>query len=85
MKYEYFNKVIGLNNRLEELRKARKTMDCRPNNRLGFVRFGHEGYDVLLTGGTFTCVDDILKRHEEQIKQEVNEEINRILKQIEAL
>lgn len=88
MRTETFDRIVELKKRLEELKEARISMGERPDRRLSFIYkatvHGFDDYSAVHIRN-FSCIDDILKRHEEQIKEEVRAEIQKIYKEIEKL
>jgi hypothetical protein len=78
MKKETFEKAIELNKRLNELISAKEALtnfEC------------HLVYKEKDESGIFVikAIQDITQRHDEMIRQEIDEEIQRINKEIEQL
>lgn len=89
MTQEQFNTVIRLHERLEELRKVKKEIEDTEKHRLWYV----ERYDPMtgttkwetVSEYTMRSIPDILDRHDKMIREEIEEEIAKIKRQIETL
>jgi hypothetical protein len=80
MKDEDFKKAIELNNRLEELEKAR---DIVYDNDYYLVYATDKFHELTVTA--MYAIKDILERHECMICNDIDEEIQKIRKQFEEL
>lgn len=89
MTQEKFNTAIRLHERLEALNEVKDEIEETEDHRLWYV----ERFD-LMTGSTkwetvseytMRSISDILDRHDKMIREEIDEEIAEIKRQIEAL
>lgn len=87
MTEQQFNEAVRINNRIEHLEKVKKEIHEVGNNKLSYIRKGSsmgDGWDIV--GDWIMCyISDILDRHDVQIRQEIDDEITKLKKEIEAL
>lgn len=86
MTEQQFNEAVRINNRIEELEKVKEEISSLPNNKLSYIQKGdsiRDGWMIL--GGVMRLISDILDRHDKQIRQEIDDEIAKLRKEIEAL
>jgi hypothetical protein len=78
MKKETFDKAIELNKRLNELNSAKETLrDCECH-----LIYKEQGDSTIFV---IKAIQDITQRHDEMIRQEIDEEIQSIHKEIKKL
>lgn len=86
---EQFNTAIKLHHRLEALAKVKEEIANTKEHRLWYAKKRSSSYssdDWSLVGEyKMRDISDILDRHDQMIRQEIDEEIAKITKQIEEL
>lgn len=87
MTEEQFNEAVRINNRIEQLEKVKKEISSLTNNKLSYIQKGNSIRDDWKIVGEWTMrfIADILDRHDKQIRQEIDKEIAKLKKEIEAL
>ena len=89
MTQEQFNTAIKLHHRLEALSEVKKEIANTKEHRLWYAgkRISSYGSDdwSLVSEYTIRYISDILDRHDRMIRQEIDDEIAKITKQIEEL
>lgn len=87
MTEEQFNEAVRINSRIGELEKVKKEINPLKNNKLTYIQKGDSIHDVWNIVGEWIMKDisDILDRHDQQIRQEIDEEIAKLKKEIETL
>lgn len=89
MTQEQFNTAIKLHHRLEALSKVKKEIADIDKRRLWYAekRISSYGSDdwSLVSEYKMRDISDILDRHDKMIRQEIDDEIAKITKQIEEL
>jgi hypothetical protein len=85
MKIETFEKAIEIRNKIFAMKKAKAEIESAQNCRLTFV--GGSCKDKLepLSSHSLRAIDDILYYHKDQICNEIDEEIEKLYKDIEEL
>lgn len=89
MTKEQFNTAIRLHKRLEALNEVKKEFEDTEKHRLWYAR----RYDPMtgttewntVSEYTMRSISDILDRHDKMIREEIDEEIEEIKRQIEEL
>ena len=89
MTQEQFNTAIKLHHRLEALSKVKEEIANTRENRLWYAKrydpmCGTTQWDTV-SEYAMRAISDILDRHDQMIRQEIDEEIAKITKQIEKL
>ena len=87
MTEEQFNEAIRINNRIEELETVKKRISELANNKLSYIQKGDSIRDDWeMVGDWIMChISDILDRHDILIRQEIDDEIIKLKKEIEKL
>lgn len=87
MTEKQFNEAVRINNRIGELEKVKKEISSLLNNKLSYIQKGDSIRDDWKIVGDWIMrlISDILDRHDVQIRKEIDEEIERFKKEIEAL
>lgn len=87
MTEKQFNEAVRINNRIGELEKVKKEISSLPNNKLSYIQKGDSIRDDWKIVGDWIMrlISDILDRHDVQIRQEIDEEIAKLKKEIEIL
>lgn len=89
MTQEQFNTAIRLHHRLEALSKVKEQIADIEKHRLWYAvsyspMCGTTQWDTV-SECAMGCISDILDRHDQMIRQEIDDEIAKITKQIEEL
>lgn len=89
MTQEQFNTAIKLHHRLEALAKVKEEIANTKEHRLWYAKrydpmCGSTKWDTV-SGCAMRDISDIFDRHDQMIRQEIDEEIAKITKQIEEL
>lgn len=89
MTQEQFNTAIKLHHRLEALSKVKEEIANTTQHRLWYARKRSSSYRSddwsLASEYRMRDISDILDRHDQMIRQEIDDEIAKITKQIEEL
>jgi hypothetical protein len=85
MKQETFDRAIELKKRLDGLNEAKKAIESARSHRLSYIKEDDRGDWCPVTTWKLEPIGDILDRHDEQIRKEIDEEIQKIYKEIEQL
>lgn len=87
MTEEQFNEAVRINNRIGELEKVKKEISSLPKNKLSYIQKGDSIRDDwrIVGGWIMRLISDILDRHDVQIREEIDEEIKKLKKNIELL
>lgn len=91
MTEEQFNKAIELNGKLNKLYCAKKEIGGKTRHRLSYIerrdkQLGDTGDDWRLSDvDDLEVIGHILDRHDVQIRQELEDEINKIKQEIKKL
>lgn len=87
MTEKQFNEAVRINNRIGELEKVKKEISSLPNNKLSYIQKGDSIRDdwEIVDRWTMRLISDILDRHDKQIREEIDEEIAKLKKEIEEL
>lgn len=84
MTEEQFNKVIRINDRINQLVNVNREIADTTRHRLSYITHGasdwHPSNEWIME-----YISDILDRHDMQIRQEIDEEIEKLKKEIEML
>lgn len=89
MTQEQFNTAIRLHERLKELREVKKEIEDTEKHRLWYAKryypmTGTTKWETV-SEDTMRSISDILDRHDKMIREEIEEEIAKIKRQIETL
>lgn len=87
MTEQQFQKAKEFHERLEQLEEVKASISNNEYNRtrLSYLYEGIGGKWEIVDNKTMSHISDILDRHDKQIRQEINEEIEKLKKEIEAL
>lgn len=91
MTQEQLKKAIELNNKLNLLYRLQKEIEGTISHRLSYIEkcdreLGYSGPDWKPCNiRTFEVIGHILDKHDVQIRKEIEEEINKVMKEIEEL
>lgn len=91
MTEEQFNKAIELDDKLNGLYRVKKEIEGTVRHRLSYIekrdrQLGDTGGDWnMCRVSVLEIIGHILDRHDEQIRQEIEDEINQIKREIENL
>jgi hypothetical protein len=85
MDKETFDKVISLNEQMENLNSVNYELDKYSSSFLSFGYRYSTGEKSLYSDYDMRPIENLLKKHYEMIRQEINDEIQSIQKQIDEL
>ena len=80
MTEEQINKVVKIHDRIASMVTLKKKMEANPYS----LTFEH-GYGNSLSSWERECIDDILKKHDKMIRQEIDARITELKKELEEL
>lgn len=87
MTREQYNRAVQINNRIGELEKVKDTINQTTKHRLWYAsnsgEFGSSW--SLVSEWTMRDISEILDKHDVMIRQEIDEEIERLKSEIETL
>lgn len=87
MTEQQFDEAIRINERIKELEKVKSEISSKVNEKLTYIKKGDSMRDDWEIVGNWIMIGiaDILDRHDILIRQEIDEEIAKLKKEIEAL
>ena len=86
MTQEQFQRAVKINDRLEELARVKKEIDETSKHRLWYAEKSSCGSDYRLTSEwVMRYIGELLDKHDLMIRQEIDEEIERLKAEIETL
>lgn len=91
MTQEQFDKAVELNSKLNLVYSVKKEIEGTVTHRLSYIKRNpreSECYNsgwVMNSVNTLKAIGDILDRHDIMIRQEIDDEINKIKQEIEEL
>lgn len=83
MDKETYNKTIAISNHLSQLKKVKNELKDTDCHRLGYSIKTEWGYS--LSTWIMRSISDILDKHDKMIRQEIDDEIAALNKEIEEL
>ena len=84
MTEEQFNKAIRINDRIKQLVDVNREIADTTRHRLSYITHGVSDWRPS-NEWIMKHISDILDRHDKQIRQEIDEEIKKLKKEIEIL
>lgn len=84
MTQEQYRRAVQINDRLEELARVKKEIDETSKHRLWYAWKGESDWR-LTSEWVMKYIDELLDKHDTAIRQEINEEIERLKAEIETL
>lgn len=87
MNKETYNRTIVISNRLSQLQEVKKELKGTHNHYLTYVGKGYEftNPDFFCRQSIMKYIGDILGKHDKMIRQEIDDEIAVLNKEIEEL
>lgn len=85
MTNEQYNRAIQINSRLEELRKVKEEITPSCKRFLTYARAKTGGEQELCYRHYMSLISTLLDKHDEMIRQEIDEEIAKLKAEIETL
>ena len=86
MTQEQFQRAVQINDRLEELARVKKEIDDTSKHRLWYAEKSNCSSDYRLNSEwVMKYIADVLDKHDLAIRQEIEEEIERLKAEIETL
>lgn len=83
MTQEQYKRVVEINNRLSELECVKSEIRETEMHRLWYANKGSEGQ--LTSEWRMRYISELLDKHDKMIRQEIDDEINRLKTEIETL
>lgn len=84
MTKEQFQRAVQINGRLENLARVKKEIDDTSKHRLWYAWKGESDYR-LTSEWVMKYISELLDKHDLMIRQEIDEEIERLKAEIETL
>lgn len=85
MTQEQYERAVAINTRLNDLERVKDEIKGTANHRLTYSKeSGSDGWKVCWPN-TMRLIGEILDKHDLMIRQEIDEEIERLKKEIETL
>lgn len=86
MTQEQYQRAVKINDRLEELARVKKEIDVTTDHRLWYAEknINGSGYQ-LASEWVMRYIGELLDKHDLMIRQEIDEEIERLKAEIETL
>lgn len=85
MTKEQYDRAIQINSRLEELRKVKEEITPSCKRFLTYARVIPGGEQELCYRNYMSLISTLLDKHDEMIRQEIDEEIAKLKAEIETL
>jgi hypothetical protein len=85
MEKETFDRVVELKKRLDGLNEAKEEIESTRRHRLSYIKEVDRGNGYQTVVLKFESISEILDRHDEQVRKEIDEEIQKIYNEIESL
>lgn len=85
MTQEQYDTVVSINNRLKELYRVQEEIKVKHDHKLTYTYKRSHGEDSICCSLVMSAIDDILDRHDLMIRQEIQDAIDQLKKQIEEL
>lgn len=87
MNKETYNRAIAINNRLNELQKVKEELKTTCNHYLTYAGKGYESTnsDFFCRHSIMKYISDILDKHDKMIREEIDDDIAALNKEIEVL
>lgn len=85
MTQQQYDRAVQISERLKELEKVRKEISTKSSERLTYSHKDSDGDWREHPSWLMKYVGDILDRHDLMIRQEIDDEINNLKKEIETL
>ena len=82
---EQYNRAIQINSRLEELRKVKEEITPSCKHLLTYATVMAGGEHELCYRNYMSLIGTLLDKHDEMIRQEIDEEIAKLKAEIETL
>lgn len=83
MTQEQYNRAVQISNRLDELEKVKKEIEGAKDHRLWYAEKGSEWR--LTTEWIMRYISELLDKHDLMIRQEIDDEIEKLKKEIATL
>ncbi|MBR0544529.1 MAG: hypothetical protein IIW98_08825 [Bacteroidaceae bacterium] len=84
MTTEQYTRAIQISERLKDLEQVKKAISSTTRNRLTYEREGDRGF-YAHPSWAIKPIGNILDRHDKMIREEIDQEIEALTKEIEAL
>ena len=84
MTTEQYTRAIQISERLKELEQVKKAISDTTRNRLTYEIEGNRGYNTH-SSWLIHPIGNILDRHDKMIREEIDQEIEALTKEIETL
>ena len=84
MTQEQYRRAVKINERLEELERVKKEIDEKTKHRLWYAWKGESDWR-LTSEWVMKYISELLDKHDLMIRQEIDEEIERLKAEIETL
>ena len=81
---EQYKRAVQIHERLDELQKVKKEIEGTRDHRLWYAEKGNSDWR-LTTEWVMRYISKLLDKHDVKIRQEIEEEIEKLKKEIEAL
>lgn len=85
MTQEQYNRAVWISERLEELEKVKDEIKETTKHRLWYANKSGGCDWMLVSEWKMRYIDKLLDKHDLMIRQEIDEEINKLKKEIETL
>lgn len=85
MTEEQFKRAVEISNRLEALKEVKNEIDNIEKHRLSYAYRGCDGDYRLYPDFKMHPIEDILDKHDEMIREEIDEEIRKLQEEIKTL
>lgn len=85
MTQEKYNRAVQISNRLSELEKVKEEISDKKINRLRYAYRSYNGNWSLTPEWRMRYIYELLDKHDEMIRAEIDEEIEKLKKEIELI
>lgn len=82
---EQYRKAIDIHEDISDLSLFKESLEGNKTNRLSYVCYDYENDWTLAEGSRGAVIQEILCKHDKMIRAEIDEEIERLTKEIEKI
>ena len=84
-KFEHIIKIIKIYNRLVELKTIKDEIQNEVNHKLAYISTSNKSSHTIVSEWKQRIIGDLLDKHDRMIREEIDQEIDRLNKEIESL
>lgn len=85
MTQEKFEHIIKIHHRLDELKTIKDEIHSEVNHKLAYLSTYNKSSPTMVSEWKQKAIGDLLDKHDRMIREEIDQEIDRLNKEIESL